>query len=123
MDPQALMDKSASRIIMAPPPKCHRFCYGRYFEKNSFSFHNGFAMEAPDTANTNNGHWKMLVTVIFLHLWILFSRIQQEYPKINLFFWQNPWPSSVRYCLPIPKQFKKETAELAKKKHQLLKNE
>jgi len=34
----------------------------------------------------------------------------------KIIHWQNPRPSSVRYCHPIQIQFKKETAQLAKKK-------
>jgi hypothetical protein len=34
----------------------------------------------------------------------------------KIILWQNPRPSSVRYCRPICMQFKKETAELAKEK-------
>jgi hypothetical protein len=53
---QALMDKRASRIFKAK--KCHRYCSGRYFEIIHSHFKNGIAMEAPDTANTSNVHWK-----------------------------------------------------------------
>lgn len=34
--------------------------------------------------------------------------------------WQNPRPSSVRYCRPIRLQFKKETAELSKQETQYI---
>jgi hypothetical protein len=32
----------------------------------------------------------------------------------KIILWQNPRPSSVRFCRPIWMQFKKETAEFAK---------
>ena len=32
----------------------------------------------------------------------------------KIVLWQNPRPSSVRYCRPIRMQFKKETAQLVK---------
>ena len=42
-------------------------------------------MEALDTANISNCHWKVLVTVNFYHVFVHFL-LQQKHLKINLFF-------------------------------------
>jgi hypothetical protein len=84
------------------------------FRKNSFSFENGFALEALDTANTSNGRWKMLVAVIFFFTSVVPLKLYSTKTSGDKFIlWHNPRPS-VRYCLPTRMQFKKETAELTK---------
>jgi hypothetical protein len=64
MDLQALMDKTASIIIMAQ--KMPQILFWMIFRKNMFQFQNEVAMEVLDIANTSSSHWKTLVKVIFL---------------------------------------------------------
>ena len=85
---QVLVDRTASRIIMAQ--KMPQILFWTTFLKNFPSFQNGFAMEALDTANTNNGHWKMLVTVIFLsHLWFHYKLYSTKTPGDKFILWHN----------------------------------
>jgi hypothetical protein len=52
VDLHALMDKAASRIIMAK--KMPYIFLWAIFRKSSFSFQNGVAMEAPNTTHRSN---------------------------------------------------------------------
>jgi len=105
------MDKTASIIIVAQ--KMPLILFWLIFRNYSFSFQNGVAMEALDTANTSNGHWKMLMTDIFITN--VFPRhLYSTRTYGNKFIlWQDP-RRSVRRCHLIRIQFMKGTAELAK---------
>jgi hypothetical protein len=83
--------------------------------KNSLSLQNGVAMEALTTANTSNGHWKMLVTVILFITPVislpLYSTIAS---RDKIILWLNPRPFSARSCRPVRIQLKQQGNELAK---------
>lgn len=108
---QTLLDHTATRILQSQKPVFDPMCSENsemvLFSKWGFDgssshtqFKQRFVSEAADDK------YMFLTCLVPLRLTI-------EKSEENLVFWQNPKPSSPRFCRPISLQYKKETSELA----------
>jgi hypothetical protein len=114
VDLQALMDRTASRIIKAQKKKVigivlddisKEFVLISKWDCDGSTGHSEYKQRSLEDISDSDIFVTSVVPVQ-LHA------TKTSGDKIIL--WQNPRPSSVRYCRPIWMQFKKETAELAK---------
>jgi hypothetical protein len=109
---QVLVDRTASRIIMAQ--KMPEILFWTTFLKDSVSFRNGFAMEALETANKKQRSLEDASdSDIFVTSVVPLKMYSRKTSGDKFILWHNPTPSE-RYCLPMRIQFKKETDEVAK---------
>jgi hypothetical protein len=113
VDLQALLDKTASRIIMA-----QKNVIDIFLDDTSKEF--VLISKWGCDGSTGQGEYKQQSlegvsdSDIFITSVVPLQLYSTKISGVEIILWQNPKPSSVRYCRPIRKQFKKETAELAK---------
>lgn len=108
---QKLLDHTVSRLlhvqqdVISPLDLCHNFTFISNWGFDGSSSHTQYMQKY--LSEESDDKYMFLSSLVPL-------RLACEKDGQNIVTWQNPRPSSPRYCRPIKLQYKKETLELTK---------